>query len=158
MKKTLLLTAVLGCSALWAGAQQSSTMPNAQSGTAPSASASAQTGAGQSSAPDSAAGQSTGQAMPSAAAGNSVTVDGCLAGSGENYTLKDKTSGVTYKLAGDTAKLAPYVGKELQLTGTTSGAAAGGAASATSTASASGGSMPTLNMMSGKASSTACSN
>jgi hypothetical protein len=166
MKKTILLTAILGCSALWAGAQQSSTMPDAQSGAPPAASASGQSGAGQSAAGQSAAGQSAtgqsaagqsaGQAAPSTSAGNPVTVEGCLAGSGENYTLKDKTSGVTYKLSGDTAKLAPYIGKELQLTGTTATANAGGAASATSAASA-GSSMPTLNMMSGKASSTPCS-
>ena len=107
---------------------------------------------------------SAGQTTPGAAANsaaNSVTVDGCLAGSGSSYTLKDKTSGVTYQLAGDTAKLAPHVGHELQLTGTTStgsaSATAGGATSATPTASTSGGSSPTLNMMSGKVLSNTCS-
>lgn len=157
MKKTILLTAVLGCSALWAGAQQSSSMPDAQSGATPSTS-SAQSGAATSPSAQSAGQSAAGQTVPSTSAGNPVTVEGCLAGSGENYMLKDKTTGVTYKLAGDTAKLAPYVGKELQLTGTTSTAGGAGAASATSTTSSAGGnSMPTLNMMSGKASSQPCS-
>lgn len=146
MKKTILLTAVLGCSALWAGAQ-TTTMPNPQNGADQPAASSGQSSAG--------------QMTPSTSAANSVTVDGCLAGSGSSYTLKDKTSGVTYQLAGDTAKLAPHVGHELQLTGTTStgsaNATSSGATSATPTASASGGSSPTLNMMSGKVLSNTCS-
>ena len=101
MKKTILLTAVLGCSALWAGAQ-TTTMPNPQNGADQPAASSGQSSAG--------------QMTPSTSAANSVTVDGCLAGSGSSYTLKDKTSGVTYQLVGDTAKLAPHVGHELQLT------------------------------------------
>ncbi len=132
MKKTILLTAVLGCSALWAGAQTTS-MPNPQNGADQPAASSGQSSAG--------------QMTPSTSAANSVTVDGCLAGSGSSYTLKDKTSGVTYQLSGDTAKLAPHVGHELQLTGTTS----------TGSASASGGSSATLNMMSGKVISNTCS-
>ena len=150
MKKTILLTAVLGCSALWAGAQTTMT-PNPQNGADQSAASSGQSSAG--------------QMTPSTSAANSVTVDGCLAGSGSSYTLKDKTSGVTYQLVGDTAKLAPHVGHELQLTGTTStgsaNATSSGATSATPTASASGGSSPTLNMtlnmMSGKVLSNTCS-
>jgi hypothetical protein len=146
MKKTLLLITVLGCSALWAGAQ-TSTNADPQSGAAPAASASGQSSAG--------------QTVPSTSAANSVTVDGCLAGSGSSYTLKDKSSGVTYQLAGDLAKLAPHVGHELQLTGTPSngsaGATAAGATSSTPTASASASSSPTLNLMSGKVISNTCS-
>ncbi len=150
MKKTMLLTALLGCSALWAGAQTTTAPTPTQSGADRPAASSGQNSAS----------PSAGQMTPSTSA-NSVTVDGCLAGSGSSYTLKDKTSGVTYQLAGDTAKLAPHVGHELQLTGTTStgsaSATAGGATSATPTASAGGGSSPTLNMMSGKVLSNTCS-
>jgi hypothetical protein len=63
-----------------------------------------------------------------------VTVDGCLSGSGGSYMLKDKSSGTTYALAGDTSKLAKHVGHEVKITGTasSSGASSSSAANAAS--------------------------
>jgi hypothetical protein len=132
MKKIILGLAVVACSGLWAVAQ-TSTMPGGQT--------------------------NAGQATSSASASSTpMTVDGCLAGAGGSYTLKDKATGVTYQLAGDTAKLAPHVGHELQLTGTTSyssASASSGASPSASTGSASA--QPTLNMSSGKMISSSCS-
>lgn len=112
MKKTILVIAALACSALWAVAQ-TSTMPSSQSG----------------------AGQTSSSASSSS---NPVTVDGCLAGAAGSFTLKDKATGTTYNLAGDTAKLASHVGQELQITGTAASASAtsGGSSSATPSSSA----------------------
>src|SRR5438046_1404718 len=47
-------------------------------------------------------------------------VEGCLQGSDGNFTLSD-SSGTTYQLQGDTAKLSEHVGHEVQITGSTSG-------------------------------------
>ncbi len=51
-------------------------------------------------------------------AGNShVTVQGCLAQDGGNFTLTDK-AGTTYRLTGNTAKLNSHVGHTMRVTGT----------------------------------------
>ena len=58
------------------------------------------------------------------------TVQGCLSGSGGNYTLTDK-AGNTYQLAGDTSKLTEHVGHEVEIRGMTSSSGeASGASSA----------------------------
>lgn len=44
------------------------------------------------------------------------TIEGCLAGSGGSFTLTD-SSGKTYQLDGDTAKLAEHVGHTLRISG-----------------------------------------
>jgi Protein of unknown function (DUF5818) len=75
----------------------------------------------------------------------SQKVEGCLQGSGGNFTLTDN-SGVTYQLQGDTAKLTDHVGHEVQITGSPAGASAG---SSSSTA-AGAGSQPTLEVKSVK--------
>ena len=144
MKKMLLVTVALACSAIW-GFAQTSTSPASPSG------------ADQSSA---GAGQSSASASSSA---SPVTVDGCLAGASGSYTLKDKATGATYNLAGDTSKLAAHVGHELQITGTTNGSAsatsgsASSSASSTPSASSSSSGGQTLNMTAAKMVSASCS-
>jgi hypothetical protein len=81
----------------------------------------------------------------------SQKVEGCLQGSGGNFTLTDN-SGVTYQIQGDTAKLTDHVGHEVQITGTPSGPSA---ASSSSTA-AGGTSQPTLEVKSVKHISKTC--
>jgi len=44
------------------------------------------------------------------------TIEGCLAGSAGSFTLTD-SSGKTYQLAGDTAKLNEHVGHTLRISG-----------------------------------------
>lgn len=55
------------------------------------------------------------------AASDQITVEGCLEGTGGDYTLNGK-SGRVYQLAGDTSNLDAHVGHEVQITGPTSGA------------------------------------
>jgi hypothetical protein len=54
-------------------------------------------------------------------AGSEQSVQGCLSGSDGNYTLMVK-NGTSYKLTGDTAKLAEHIGHEIKVTGTVSSA------------------------------------
>ena len=75
-------------------------------------------------------GQSPGQATTSAT-GTETTVQGCLSSSNGNYTLTD-SSGKSFQLTGDTAKLSEHIGHEVKITGTASSAStspSGGAAS-----------------------------
>ena len=89
------------------------------------------------------------------------TVQGCLSGSGGNYTLTDK-AGNTYQLAGDTSKLTEHVGHKIEVTGTTSAASSGGTApgaapsGGTATSSGSAG-QQTLNVSSHKVIASSCS-
>jgi hypothetical protein len=69
-------------------------------------------------------------------AGGQMTVEGCLSGSGGNFTLTDK-NGMAYQLAGDTAKLSEHVGHEVKVTGT-SGSSAAGASDSTEPGGAAG--------------------
>jgi hypothetical protein len=48
--------------------------------------------------------------------GGGDTIEGCLAGSAGSFTLTD-SSGKTYQLAGDTAKLNEHVGHTLRISG-----------------------------------------
>ena len=66
---------------------------------------------------------SSGQASGRSAAGEK-SVEGCLSGSGGNYTLTAK-NGMTYQLTGDSSKLAEHVGHEVRVTGTMSASPAG---------------------------------
>ena len=77
-------------------------------------------------------------------------IEGCLQGSDGNFTLTD-SSGTTYQLQGDTAKLTEHVGHEVQITGSTSR----GGDSANS-ASAGAASQPSLNVKSIKHVSKTC--
>jgi hypothetical protein len=91
MRKACLLAAILLLS-VWAFAQ---TAPPAEQQSNP-----AQAAASQGSAADRAG----------------STIEGCLAGSGGSFTLTD-SSGKTYQLDGDTAKLAEHVGHTLRISG-----------------------------------------
>jgi hypothetical protein len=51
------------------------------------------------------------------------SIEGCLAGAGGSFTLTD-SSGKTYQLAGDTAKLGEHVGHTVRISGSEKGAAA----------------------------------
>lgn len=66
-------------------------------------------------------GQSSSQtsSQSSSSSGNETTIQGCLNGSGGNYTLTD-SSGKTWQLTGDTAKLSDHVGHTVEIKGTTS--------------------------------------
>ena len=64
----------------------------------------------------------TGSGHSAANASGQTTVEGCLQGTGGNYTLTDKT-GTTYQLQGDTSKLSAHAGHEVKITGTTASAA-----------------------------------
>ena len=68
-----------------------------------------------------------------ATASGHTTVEGCLQGSGENYTLTDK-HGMEYQLQGDTSKLSAHAGHEVQITGTTKAAASNAPGSTMGTA------------------------
>jgi Protein of unknown function (DUF5818) len=66
------------------------------------------------------------QAPPSGSArpdSSHVAVEGCLQGSNGSFTITD-SSGTTYQLQGDNAKLSKHVGHEVQITGSTSGSSA----------------------------------
>jgi hypothetical protein len=95
MKRTLILTLILLALSAWVVAQQT---PNSQS--APSTSQGAQSSAGQNS------------------------VQGCLGGSGSNFTVTDKT-GTSYELqlpqGADPAALKPHVGEEVRVEGSMGG-------------------------------------
>jgi hypothetical protein len=69
-------------------------------------------------------------------AGGQMTVEGCLSGASGNFTLTDK-NGMSYQLAGDTAKLTEHVGHEVKVTGT-SGSSAAGASGSTEPGGAAG--------------------
>jgi hypothetical protein len=116
MYKTLLLTLVLVLSAAWVAAQSQDPQ---------SASGSPQQGSSQ---------------KGNASAGQ-MSVQGCLQGSGGNFTLM-ADSGTTYQLTGDTAKLSKHVGHQVEITGSTSGAgaSASGSGSGMSQSSSAGGS------------------
>jgi hypothetical protein len=114
MKRTILVFAAVLCSGLWAFAQSATQgYPSGQTAGAPTASTSN--------------------------GGGTVTVDGCLSGSEGSYMLKDKSSGATFNLTGNTSKLAAHVGHEVRITGTPSSASgASSSASETSSGNASG--------------------
>ncbi len=57
-----------------------------------------------------------------ASTGDEQSVQGCLSGSDGNYTLMVK-DGTSFRLTGDTAKLAQHIGHEIQVTGTINSAA-----------------------------------
>ena len=113
MRRLVLLLSVLLLGACWAAAQDTTTSSPSQSD------------------PTSA---SSGQ---SATASGATSVQGCLSGSGGNYTLTDK-NGNAYQLTGDTAKLSEHVGHEVKIMGTSSSAAPSGGAATGTTGQASG--------------------
>lgn len=115
MRKTLLLTTIVLALAAWGMAQQE---PSSQRPPA-SSQGTTQSPAGQNS------------------------VQGCLGGSGNNFTVTDKT-GTSYQLqlpAGANASaLKPHIGEEVRVEGTTSGASGSNSAASPS------GNQPSINV------------
>jgi len=139
MKKVLLTLVALACTSLWAAAQtnNAAAQPNTS-------------------------GQTAGAPAPGATTtGNpTMTVEGCLSGSAGMYTLKDKNTGTTFALSGNTSKLADHVGHEIRVTGTTSGSGSSASSAAKDTASGDTsalGGTETINVTSFKHLSTSCS-
>jgi hypothetical protein len=123
MRKLSLLTAIVLLSAAWVAAQTTSQ------------------GGGSQTAPQ---GGSYGSSQTSSNAPG-TSIEGCLSGSGGNYTLTD-SSGKTYQLQGDTSKLSAEVGHQVRIRGSASGAAAGATSpyggTASSSTSGAGGTPP----------------
>jgi hypothetical protein len=80
------------------------------------------------------------------------SIEGCLAGAGGSFTLTD-SSGKTYQLAGDTAKLGEHVGHTVRISGSEKGAGADGPAAGGSSA----GAQPTFTVQKVKMVSANCS-
>lgn len=70
------------------------------------------------------------------------TVEGCLQGSNGTFTLTD-ASGTAYQLQGDASKLTEHVGHQVEITGSSSGAASP-SPSSTATPGSSGANQQTL--------------
>lgn len=66
----------------------------------------------------------TGSSQTAASASGETKVQGCLEGSDGNYTLT-ADDGTKYQLQGDTSKLSPHLGHEVQITGSTTSASGG---------------------------------
>jgi hypothetical protein len=137
--RILVFVGTLLCCATWCVAQNTSpdtNQPNPQGQTAGAPNTSAST-----------------QGSTSA-----MTVEGCLSGSGGNYTLKGQ-SGTDYNLTGATSQLSAHVGHEVQVTGSLASTKETGATSGPNNAptSATAGSTPvTLNVISVKHVATSC--
>lgn len=141
MRKTLLFTLILFALSAWVVAQQapsSQAPPSSGQGTSqPSTSQAPDTQASPS------AGQSSpsaGQTSPSAGQGDSQasagqSVQGCLGGSGNSFTVTDKT-GTSYQLqlpaGADASNLKPHIGEEVRVEGSTSGGSGANSAASTS--------------------------
>jgi len=118
MRKLILVAVTLLCSGLWAFAQ-SSTSPSSTSPADNSSSAS----------------QMGSTSAQSTSSGSNTSIDGCLSGASGSFTLKDKASGTTYNLAGDTSKLASHVGEEVRISGSSEASSSASATSPSSSAS-----------------------
>jgi hypothetical protein len=109
-------------------------------------------------------GQDAAQAGGSASAqtnssASEMTIEGCLSGSAENFTLTD-TAGKSYQLQGDTSKLTDQVGHQVSIKGTQTATASattpsGGTASAKTDQSGSAASSGAANKPSDKTDSSA---
>jgi len=130
MRKTLFVTTILLALAAWGMAQQepsSQSSPSTSQGTA-------------SQAPNTQSSPNNGQGTQSA---GQNSVQGCLGGSGNNFTVTDK-SGTSYQLqlpAGANASaLKPHIGEEVRVDGTTSNASGSNSAAGASA------NQPTINV------------
>lgn len=152
MRKIFFFTLILLALSAWVVAQQepsSQAPPSTSPGTSQSSAGQAPSSqsapdATQGAAPSS-AGQSS-QTSPNAAQGAQSSADqnsvqGCLGGSGNDFTVTDK-SGTSYQLqlpaGADASNLKPHIGEEVRVEGTTSGGAGSNSAASTS------GSRPTI--------------
>jgi hypothetical protein len=125
MRKTMLATAFVLITLVWAAAQQPASEPERSGGQATSPSSQAPN-AGQQQEPATPGG--TGQNAPHTGAqtevpgqvANAPITEGCLGGSNPNYTITD-SAGKTYKLNlppnADASVLTPYVGQSVQVMG-----------------------------------------
>jgi hypothetical protein len=59
-----------------------------------------------------------------------MTIEGCLANSGDNYTITD-SAGTKYHLTGNTSSLSSHVNQQVKITGTGSGTGTQGTGTAT---------------------------
>lgn len=134
MRKTLLFTLILFALSAWVVAQQA---PSSQ---APPSSGQGTSQPSTSQAPDTQASPSAGQTSPSAGQGDSQasagqSVQGCLGGSGNSFTVTDKT-GTSYQLqlpaGADASNLKPHIGEEVRVEGSTSGGSGANSAASTS--------------------------
>ena len=91
----------------------------------------------------------------SSSTGNETTIQGCLSGSGGNFTLTDD-SGNAYQLKGDTSTLSKHVGHEVQITGATAESAASSSGTSSTTGTATSTAQRTLDVNSMKHVSTSC--
>lgn len=107
MRQIFLLLSVLLLGLSWAAAQNTTPSPSSSPNSGQMSQGSA----------------SSGQTSGRSAAGEK-SVEGCLSGSGGNYTLTAK-DGTSYQLSGDTSKLAEHVGHEVRVKGTMTGSSAG---------------------------------
>lgn len=155
MRKTLLFTLILLALSAWVVAQQepsSQAPPSSSQGTSQSSpgqapntqsSPSANPGEAQSSpgqAPNTQSSPNANQGEAQSSAGQNG-VQGCLGGSGNDFTVTDK-SGTSYQLqlpaGADASNLKPHIGEEVRVEGSTSGGSGSNSASSTS------GSRPTI--------------
>ena len=125
MTKVLLSAAFLVLSVTWVAAQNSDT-----------------TGSQSSQPGSSSAGQSSSQSSSSMGSGSETSVEGCLSGSGGNYTLTSST-GTTYQLTGDSDDLGKHVNQQVRVKGTQSASSASSSASPSSSTSPSSSSSST---------------
>ena len=154
MRKTLLFTLILFALSAWVVAQQA---PSSQ---APPSSGQGTSQPSTSQAPDTQASPSAGQSSPSTGQGDSQasagqSVQGCLGGSGNGFTVTDKT-GTSYQLqlpaGADASNLKPHIGEEVRVEGSTSGGSGANSAASTS------GSGPTITVKNIYRVSPTCSN
>jgi len=115
VKNILVTTLFMLAMLAWAAAQQPGSAPERNSGQTTSPSPQVPGTTQQPSTPG-----GTGQAESRGQASNGPITEGCLGGSGPNYTIKDKT-GTAYKLNmppnADTSRLAPHVGESVRVQG-----------------------------------------
>jgi hypothetical protein len=133
MRKIFLITAILLLSAAWAVAQTSPSTPqsttpdtSSQQSTSPSSTSPSQQ-------PDtsSTTTQTTTTQTTQTSSNSSTSIEGCLSGSADNWTLTDQ-SGKTWQLAGDTSKLSDHVGHQVRLMGSDNSSSASGSSSPSS--------------------------
>ena len=110
MSKVMLFAAFLLLSATWVIAQDSST----------AGSQSSQSGSSSSS-----------QASSGMSSGSETSIEGCLSGSADNYTLTSST-GTTYQLSGASDDLSKHVNQQVRVTGTQSASSASSSSSSPS--------------------------
>ena len=106
MRRTLLLAVTLLCCSMWAIAQTSQDQSGSKTSDSPA-----------------------GEMKPSS---RQMTIEGCLANSGDNYMISD-SAGTKYRLTGNPSSLNAHVNQQVRVTGTGSGTGTQGTGTATTT-------------------------